>query len=467
MKRLIHAIAGFASLGLAIPSTAQQTTRPSWEAELPFTPQAAVAQDGVLSIAKLVDGEVRVSTASLSLTGLSKSEELEVVWGNGSFAAPMDADTLMSVDDYWVLYNQTTRDFAMVQADAPTESMTSVAPVTRLDAVEIADGFVFLLGEKKPDTTVASISLENLAAGEKWILNPPVPDPRRNAALIGTSKELYIIGGEFDHPAGSLFEPTECYATGYGTDGHVSFWEPATAMRIFERPGALRGTNLNGLLVFLPRENSSESLRFLTILDRQDGTFSLMKELSPGTPALSGAFVTPYSEEHLILIGGGTTADGASNTRLYGWRLPETTSFRRLSDKRNREKIAAKRPGHFNNENRPRFQAGLGRASDRNQYHVALLLDDSDESRKFRQRILRRHNVKLMFKDVIVSQTWPEELEEAKTVAGTEEIPAMMLLTPGGKKVGVLTGMPADQEIFELLKPVWAPANPSPNTVDQ
>lgn len=287
-----------------------------------------------------------------------------------------------------------------------------------------------------------------------WISGAPIPEPLEGAALLSSENALYVLGGQVTLPDGREYESAYVWESELAEDGTPSFWEPLR-QTMTDAPGSSRAVQAEGIFVLVP-EDFAQKPRMLTLSRRPNGTFGLWRSVLLDAEGLQN--IIPVADEtgHGLLIAG-ETPEG--EPRMLGWPLPGTQQMIGRMNKEAAEQRISTMPGRPKNEERPRFRAGKKRAEDRGTALLVVVPGEAEEGEAL-LKMLDNGHVKIMTRDLVISQPWPDEVPEVLSLAGLEEeqLPAMVLLGRNGDLMTTHTG-PADREdFFNLLKALWAPA---------
>jgi len=450
---------------------APRPAEPSWKAELPAAPDAAMAWDARLWVLTLGAEGLEVRSRGHTPEGFEAPEAPVDPWTTVSASyeslGGVRPDFVRGVRGRWVIGAAATRslwvtapDLAELRLPQPPKPNTAI-PFDRLDDAETEGGFLYVLGAAGPDPQVAWTRLEGFGPDSKWSRDVPVPDGRTAAAATAVGTRLFVIGGEIPIED-EVILPREAFSCDLGETGQPSSWTLlATSLprglgrcRLAESHGVLVATGDN------PLASSGGRLNRMVIAlatQRAGGYLSPWREALLEVPALQGVLLVADRHNHQMVILGGSAAAGAPVQRTaWGLGLPKTPAY--LASKASPEAAAE---GYLPASPRTPlvdFRAARNRAPAEDRHIVVFLLGEDEASKGMRRLLERNRHVETMLRDCLAAEPSPGDLAEVRQLLGEPAtIPALGLLSANGAVLAVHEGALDQAGMAGFLAPLWNP----------
>ncbi|MBI5154270.1 hypothetical protein HZA57_03450 [Candidatus Poribacteria bacterium] len=462
-------------LALCAAAAARAQTEPldhyvqpsAWHAGLPFHPHAAQVDNGALHIARLAD-KLDTASSPLGFRGLAQDDAptSPTAWTFASRELPPELrdGVLFAAAGKWLVHAPGAGEFAAFALDpqpGPPSPIILEAPFRRIDCITAGDGHLFVLGADGEDAQVAATALDALSPESRWAKGMPVPDQRRDAAIIVFAHQILVAGGWQDVEGETLNnQPT--YKCEYTNLGRLSSWTYMPVHRLEFGLGAVSADNTHGLIGVIgdvsttPLGDSSTSQTLTFTVSRPDGSLALWRTAILDAPALEGGIAAASPDAQQLLVLGGTDAKtGAPNKTVWGYQMPATNES--TVAMRNKSGPAVP-PGRRNDIELLDYKTAEKRAAVQHRPMAIIVLGDDAASEAVRRR-LRDRTVRAMFDGLVAASPLPGERATVQQRIGIQAVPAFALLDADGKVAGAVEGFPEDASLFMMMEPVWqAPA---------
>lgn len=316
-----------------------------------------------------------------------------------------------------------------------------------LDDVEDHGDLILALGTFDAEVSLIIGKKSELIRGGKWIIPGPIPDGRRHAEIVMLSDSLLaLVGGEIPGKEGlTMFPRNQVLSSFSDKPGLSLFKNHELPIQASVKNQIFVCNDVVGVLDAAP--NVPELTRLQHCLSKENGTLGLW---------FSGHYAVPFSDEmrafadeslHQLYIL--TPKPTIQSSILMAFPLPNSQIIAKANAEAKKEEL--------NKIVYAYYQTALKRALDEQKPILVVVPDENDPATKDFELTYRSHHVKTMLFDVIIAHPRETELEDfkRKIPAGTE-IPSFVLLRPDGEFIASATSLKTSEEVFNLLKPLWA-----------
>ncbi|MBX3730231.1 MAG: hypothetical protein KF858_13700 [Candidatus Sumerlaeia bacterium] len=424
-----------------------------WVAEAPFVADAAMVHDGRLHLARLEGGALVTASIAVAPGGPVGGE-----WTHGRVepAALGDARAVHATGGAWYVAPADGRALRRLPAGQETAAAPEVleVPLEAIDDVDVRRGVLFVLGRKDGKSWLLGRRQDRPAQEGGWLSGQPLPEERVGGVVMTTDAYILAGGGEA-HIQGHRITPSTIYRAEYDAEGKPTSWT-LVGRRLPDGIGPVRAAETNELFAVVPRtpqvEDASTS-QSVTIAFLRDGQYlSAWRPIPIQMPPTRDPILATNPATHQVLLTGGVVAaTGQPNQQVRAFTFPATPGLVRQEANQSATGPVA--------ENRlaTDYRAGLVRALNQERFHVVFLLDDGPASETLRTRIHTNRNMRVMLEDCILSRVAEADRAEVMRLLGVSAMPAVGLLTFDGRPVGAFEGVPDNQQLYEMLRPMWEP----------
>jgi YD repeat-containing protein len=424
-----------------------------WVAEAPFVAEAALVHDGRLHLGRLDGGALVTASIAVTVDGPAGGE-----WTRGRVESDVlgDARAVHAAGGAWFVASGDGRALRRLPAGQEALAAPEVleVPLEAIDDVDVRRGVLFVLGRKEGKSWLLGRRADRPVREGGWLSGQPLPEERIGGVVMTTDAYVLAGGGEA-HIQGHRIAPATIYRAEYDGEGKPTSWT-LVGRRLPDGIGPVRAAETNELFAVVPRTpqvGDSSTSQSVTIAFLREGQYlSAWRPIPVQMPPTRDPIIATNPATHqVILTGGVVVGTDEPNRQVRVFTFPATPGLVRQQVNQTATGPAA------GSRLATDYRAGLVRALNQERFHVVFLLDDGPASETLRTRVHTNRSMWVMLEDCILSRVAEADRGEVMRLFGVSGLPAVGLLTFDGRPVGAFEGVPDNQQLYELLRPMWEP----------